>query len=112
MNFILALVLYLIISFQVGVPNQSSNKIGSITKDFPAESVLVSNNGNTYTINKGDRITIVGKSSTDYEKVDSWKDFSNYLDDIYDSYHTTVYVGTNKIEGLKDSTNNQLLFEV
>ncbi|MCR5350142.1 MAG: site-2 protease family protein [Acholeplasmatales bacterium] len=112
MNFLLALVLFFIISFSIGVANESSNKIGGVSTDYPAELVTVNNGGNAYTIKKGDRITMVGGSSSSLISVDSWKDFSNEMDKIYDDYSTKVYLVTDKIEGLKDDSNNQIYFEM
>ena len=43
MNMVLAIVLYLIISFATGVPNYKSNVIGEISSGYPADSVLMAN---------------------------------------------------------------------
>ena len=75
MNFVLALVLYLIIAFATGVPNLKSNKVGSVSSDFPASEI----------ISKGDKIEEVNG-----KKISSWKDFQKALKETYDSYGTTI----------------------
>lgn len=77
MNFVLALVLYLIIAFATGVPNLGSNKVGSLSANYPAAEYLV----------KGDIITSVNNNS-----VSSWTDFQKALDNIYSSYETTINI--------------------
>jgi len=115
MNFILAMFIYFIVSFSIGVPNKSSNKIGSITNDYPVDVIesITDIDGNKYRINKNDRITAVfDYESNDFKTCKSWSDFSNLLDSQYDNYHTTIRLKTNKIEGKKDSSNNDLYFEI
>ena len=73
-NFILAIFIYLIISFASGVPNYGSNKIGSISGSaYPSYEVLKS----------GDRIVSVGAN-----EVKTWKDFQKYVDEIYETSTT------------------------
>ena len=73
-NFILAIFIYLIISFASGVPNYGSNKIGSISGSaYPSYEVLKA----------GDRIVAV-----DSNEVITWKDFQKYVDEIYETSTT------------------------
>lgn len=64
-NFLLALLLYIIISFSQGVANYSSSEIGSISKGYVAEEIG---------IEAGDVIT-----SVDGVEVSSWTEFSKEL---------------------------------
>lgn len=75
MNFVLAIFIYLIVSFGMGVPNMESNVIGEITSGYPADTVLQA----------GDAIT-----SVDGQKVESWEEFSKVLDSRYEEYDTTL----------------------
>ena len=86
-NFILAIVIYLIVSFASGVPNYSSNKIGSISgSQYPSYSVL----------SKGDRIIAV-----DGNEVKTWKDFEKYVDIIYET-STTIPLTVEHKDGTTD----------
>ena len=68
-NFILALVIYLIVSFASGVPNYKSNKIGAISGNtYPAYDVL----------KKGDEIKEINGAS-----ISSWTDVEKALDDAF-----------------------------
>ena len=75
MNFVLAIFIYLIVSFATGVPNMESNAIGSITGGYPADTVL----------QVGDQIV-----SVDGNEIESWETFSEILDSRYDEYDTTL----------------------
>ena len=75
MNFVLAIFIYLIVSFATGVPNMESNAIGSITSGYPADTVL----------QVGDQIV-----SVDGNEIESWETFSEILDSRYDEYDTTL----------------------
>ena len=68
-NFILALFVYLIVAFATGVPNYSSNKIGSLSgESYPSYNVLES----------GDAIkSINGKN------VNSWSEFQTVIEEEY-----------------------------
>ena len=68
-NFILAIFIYLLVSFCTGVPNYDSNKIGSLSgESYPSYNIL----------EVGDSIkSINGKS------IISWTDFQKVLDDEY-----------------------------
>ncbi|MBQ9124589.1 MAG: site-2 protease family protein [Acholeplasmatales bacterium] len=68
MNFVLAIFIYLIVSFATGVPNYDSNVVGDITAHYPADGVLEA----------GDKIITVNN-----EEITSWDDFSATLDELY-----------------------------
>ncbi|MCR5113819.1 MAG: site-2 protease family protein [Acholeplasmatales bacterium] len=82
MNFILALVVYLIVSFGYGVADTSSNTIGGLTAGYPAETVVAVEDS-SITLKAGDKITAVNGVATD-----SWTAFSNEMEKVYDSYQT------------------------
>jgi len=79
MNFFLALVVYLIIAFAIGVPNHDSTVIGEVTQGAPAYEVLQS----------GDRIV-----SINGVEVNSWSgetnSISSELAKTYDGYEIVV----------------------
>ena len=77
MNFVLAIFIYLIVSFGSGVPNMESNTIGSITSSYPAHTIL----------EVGDQIV-----SVDGKDVSSWDEFSDILDSRYAEYDTTLEI--------------------
>ena len=84
-NFILALVVYLIVSFATGVPNYSSNKIGAISGDtYPAYN----------TLEVGDSIkSINGKN------ISTWTDFQKALDDEFKTTTTiNIIVDRNGVD--------------
>ncbi len=88
MNFVLAIVIYIIVAFASGVPNTKSNVIGEVESNYPAavaESIELDGEGNSFKIKKGQKITEVNG-----EPVNSWTDFSKELDKLYDEYGTTV----------------------
>lgn len=66
MNFVLAIVIYLICAFITGTPNYSSTVIGEVDSDFPAGQYL----------QEGDRIKSVNGVS-----VSKWTDFSKVMND-------------------------------
>lgn len=76
MNFILALVLYIIVSFSTGVANTNSNVIGSVTDNYPAQEVGLL---------AGDKIT-----SVNGHEVSSWDEFTAEMKKIYAKYQTNV----------------------
>ena len=86
MNFILALVIYLVVSFGYGVPNKASNEIGSLTSGYPAETAVAVEDSNI-TLQAGDKITAVNGVKTN-----SWKEFSSSMDNVYKSYQTSVTI--------------------
>ena len=89
-NFILAIFIYLIISFASGVPNYGSNKIGSISGSaYPSYEVLKS----------GDRIVSVGAN-----EVKTWKDFQKYVDEIYETSTTIPLTIKHKDGTVEDVT--------
>lgn len=80
MNFILAIFLYLIVSFATGVPNNASSKIGSM----PGSNSYLIQNGESI-LKSGDEIKkINGKD------VSNWDDVSIALDDLLDTNQTNV----------------------
>lgn len=82
MNMVLAIVLYLIISFATGVPNYKSNVIGEISSGYPADSVLMAN----------DQIISVSDGKSTYS-VNSWNEFSDALDNkIYTTSATKLTI--------------------
>ena len=85
MNFVLALIIYFIVSFASGVANTSSNEIGGITENFPASEVLQA----------GDKIISVNGVATS-----SWDSFSSEMSKVYENYQTsaTIKVSRNNEE--------------
>ena len=77
MNLILAIFIYLIVSFATGVPNYNSTKIGEITKGLSSEGIL----------EVGDVITEVNGT-----KVSTWNEFSSTLDKEYEKNITTITI--------------------
>ncbi len=77
MNFVLALIIYFIVSFSTGVANTQSNEIGNITENFPASEVLQS----------GDKITAVNGNS-----ISSWEGFQNEMEKVYSNYKTSASI--------------------
>lgn len=71
MNFILAIIIYIIYYFAVGVPNLDSNVVGSVTSSYPAGSVL----------KEGDTITSLKSGDTTYE-ITSWTELSSAMDNF------------------------------
>lgn len=65
MNFILAIIIYIIYFWCVGVPNYDSTVVGSVTSEYPAGSIL----------QKGDEIISVNGVS-----VNTWTEFSSEMD--------------------------------
>ena len=81
-NFILALIIYLIVAFATGVPNNSSTVIGSVaTEDAPAVNLLQA----------GDEIKLVNGVS-----VTTWDDFSKEAKKTYDNNQTTLNITINR----------------
>ena len=77
MNFVLAIFIYLIVSFASGVPNYDSNVIGSVTNGYNSYGIL----------EEGDQII-----SIDGINVTSWDDLSNALDQRYSEYDIQIDV--------------------
>lgn len=77
MNFVLAIIIYLIVSFATGVPNYDSTKIGSLSIALPVGEVL----------EVGDEITKINGVS-----VDSWNDLSFELDKLIENNQNVVEV--------------------
>ena len=76
MNFILALIIYIIVALASGVPNYDSNSIGSLSGEgYPSYNVL----------EVGDKI--VGVNGT---TVSSWVEFQNETKKVYDKNGTTI----------------------
>ncbi len=78
MNFILAIVIYIIVAFAQGVPDYSSNKIGEVSgESYPSYEILEA----------GDIITDVNGT-----KVSSWEEFQLATKDLYEKYNTSLVV--------------------
>lgn len=88
MNLILAIFLYLIVSFANGVPNYGSSEIGSISDTTNAVEIL----------EKGDVITKVNGVS-----INSWNDLSIELDKLVSNAQTNVV-----LEVVRDGQNIEL----
>ena len=78
MNFIIAIIVYLIIFFVQGVPNYNSTVVGSVEAGYPA---------NMAEIKVGDKITKV--SDTD---VTTWNEFSEALANEYSKNNVDFYI--------------------
>ena len=80
-NFILAIIIYLIVAFASGVPNNASSVIGSVANDesvnYPATSVLMA----------GDEITKLNGV-----EIHSWDEFSKNAQLIYNANTTTLSI--------------------
>lgn len=81
MNFILAIVLYLIVSFATGVPDYNSNKIGSVSN---VNTSLVDENGDML-LKAGDQLQKVNGV-----EISSWNDLSKELDKLLPEAKTKV----------------------
>lgn len=77
MNFVLAILIYLIVSFATGVPNYDSTKLGSISSYAPVSEVL----------QVGDEITKINGVA-----VETWDDLSLELDKLVENNENTVNV--------------------
>lgn len=97
MNFVLAFFLYLIIAFATGVPNYGSNRIGSVSSEYPAGAYLVS----------GDTITGINGVT-----VSSWTEFETEMAKLYQGYGTTVnitYIHENETKNVAMETYNSIV---
>ena len=84
MNFILAIVLYLIVSFATGVPNYNSTTIGSVS--LGNSSLVVENGEETTTLLlPGDEI-----KSINHTEVKSWNDVNHELTKLLEQNKTTA----------------------
>ncbi len=84
MNFILAIVLYLIVSFATGVPNYNSTTIGSVS--LGNSSLVVENGEETTTLLlPGDEI-----KSINHTEVKSWNDVNQELTKLLEQNKTTA----------------------
>lgn len=96
MNFVLAIVLYLIVSFSVGVPNLESNVIDSVSDSYPAAQAGVV---------AGDSIV-----SFNGDTVDSWLDLNTAIAKAEKENLDTVTFKVEKEDGsLKTYTVNPVL---
>lgn len=75
MNFILAILIYLIVSFATGVPNYESTVIGTV--DSSNSSLIVEGTVDELKLQKGDSIKKVNDTA-----VSSWNEFSSVLNEI------------------------------
>lgn len=101
MNFILAIILYLIVSFATGVPDNASTVIGTVssTNTFLVETL--EDGTQTTKLLPGDSIQKVNGVS-----VDSWDAFSKEMNSLLENAKTKV-----KIEVLRDGKNVPLEIE-
>ena len=84
MNFILAIVVYLIVSFATGVPNYDSNVVGSVST--ANSDLIVEVDGSVTTkLQAGDVITEINGI-----KVESWNDVSTEMDKLLDNNSTKI----------------------
>lgn len=84
MNFVLAILIYLIVSFATGVPNLDSNVVGSVS--IANTDLLVEVDGEyTTKLLAGDEIT-----SINGQNVESWNDVSTELNKLLANNQTTV----------------------
>lgn len=84
MNFVLAIILYLIVSFATGVPNYNSNVVGSVST--VNTSMLVEEDGKVTTkLLKGDKIKEVNG-----QPVPTWNELSKELDKLLEAASTKV----------------------
>lgn len=77
MNFVLAIIIYLIVSFATGVPNYGSTKLGTVSNYAPVSEVLQA----------GDEITKINGV-----KVETWDDLSLELDKLLEKNENSVAV--------------------
>ena len=84
MNFILAIFVYLIVSFANGVPNLDSNVIGSVSA-ANSDLIVEVNDKIEYKLLPGDVITNING-----EVIASWNDVSKTLDKLLANNQTTV----------------------
>lgn len=85
MNFILALLLYIILGWAVGVADYSSSHIGSVSNGYPASGILQA----------GDEI-----KSVDGKEVANWQEFSVIMDEYKLEYKQEIeitFIRDNKI---------------
>ena len=84
MNFVLAIIVYLIVSFATGVPNYDSNVVGSVS--IANSDLIVEVDGNTTTkLLAGDIITEINGV-----KIESWNDVSTEMDKLLTNNSTSV----------------------
>ena len=90
MNFILAIFIYIIVAFSTGVPDYSSNQIGSLSGEaYPSYGILES----------GDKITAVNDVL-----VNTWDEFQKQTKTIYEGYNTTIKLTIDRGNTKKDIT--------
>ena len=70
MNFVLALVVFLIVGLFSGFPNYESNELASVSEGTPVAEVLQA----------GDKIIAMDTATLGEVKIDSWTDLMNYMD--------------------------------
>ena len=75
MNFVLALLVFLAVNLYVGVPDLDNNELGSVTPNYPADTVLEA----------GDEIV-----SIEGEATDSWTDITTILNDRIGDRNLTI----------------------
>lgn len=87
MNFILAIVLYLIVSFATGVPNYNSNVIGSVSTTNTSMVEKTADGEITTKLKKGDQIQKVNGVA-----VANWKEMSIELGKLLENATTKVQI--------------------
>lgn len=97
MNFILAIFLYLIVSYATGIPNNNSTTIGSVST--VNTNMIVETDGKVTTqLQKGDKILEVNGKA-----VVTWDEFSKELDHLLETASTKV-----KIKVLRDNQEKEI----
>lgn len=96
MNFVLAILLYFIYFCAVGVPNYSSNLIGSVGTGYVGETVF----------NSGDEIVSVNNKT-----VSSWNEFDVVLDEEYknNNFNLTIKLQRNGETIIKEISPNIII---
>ncbi|MDE7264008.1 MAG: site-2 protease family protein [Anaeroplasmataceae bacterium] len=87
MNFILAIVLYLIVSFATGVPNYNSNVIGAVSTTNTSMVEKAPDGTLSTKLKKGDQIQKVNGV-----EVANWKEMSKELDKLLENATTKVQI--------------------
>ncbi len=94
MNFVLAMIIYLLCYAISGVPNYGSTKIGEVSDKYPAVEIL----------QKGDVIKKVKGNDGEWYTVSSWDDFSSRMDFL-------ANLGTEEVTLVVDRNGNPIELE-
>ncbi len=90
MNFLLAIVLYLIIFFIQGVPNYESTQLGSVGTGYPSSEVL----------QEGDEIIKI-----DNTELNTWTDLANLMDDYASQGKTEITITYKRDDVVQEPVN-------